>query len=111
MKAQSKTTIMAEKLPALPPKPIPTDVIKEIAMDIGKAAAAHIETMYPDAVLATSPNMLVSVRNTVYNEIMAALDLTDEGEIRARLEKRKVFRRQHKAAWNKIRGMPVVGSS
>jgi hypothetical protein len=80
-------------------------------MDIGKAAAAHIEIQYPDAVLATSPNMLVSLRNTVYNEIIAALDLTDEDAIRARLEWRKAWRRQHKEAWKKIREMPVVGSS
>ena len=97
-------------LPALPPKPIPTDVIQEIAMDIGKAAAAHIEIMYPNAVLATSPSMLVSLRNTVYNEIMAALDLTDEDAIRSRLERRKLWRRQHKAAAKKVRRIPVVGS-
>ena len=80
-------------------------------MDIGNAAAAHIEIQYPDAVLATSPNMLVSLRNTVYNEIMTALDLTDEVEIRARLETRKAWRRRHKAAWKKIRNMPIVGGS
>jgi hypothetical protein len=100
---------MSEKLPALPPKPIPTDVIKDIAMDIGKAVAAHIETMYPDAVKAASSTFLLSVRNTTYNEIMAALDLTNEDEIRNRLETRRAWRRQHKASWKRIREMSVVG--
>lgn len=100
---------MSESLPALPPKPIPTNIVKEIAMDIGKAVAAHIETMYPNAVKATSSTFLLSVRNTTYNEIMAALDFTDENEIHNRLDTRKAWRRKYKAAWKKIRNMPVVG--
>ena len=78
---------------------ISKDIVRAIAMDIGKEVAAHIETMYPDAVKATTPNMLLSVRNKVHNEIMAALDVIDEAEIRARLERRRRFRRKIKVMW------------
>lgn len=91
---------MSKNMPALPQslptvlqQPILQDVVKQIAMDIGKAASHHIETMYPDAVKATSKNMLLSLRNTVYNEIMAALKTTDEAEILERLDRRKKHRR------------------
>lgn len=80
------------------------DLVKEIARDIGAAVAAHIELMYPGAVEATNRNMLVSVRGTVHNEIMAALDgPSDEASIRARLADRKAWRRKHKAMWKKNR--------
>jgi len=82
---------------------IPRDTVREIALDIGKEVAAHIETMYPQAVEATTPNMLVSVRNCVFNQIMAALDVIDEEEIRARLERRRKFRRATRAAYRDIR--------
>lgn len=36
------------------PVPISRDLIKQIAMDIGKEVASHIEVMYPKAVEATS---------------------------------------------------------
>jgi hypothetical protein len=75
------------------PAPLSRDIIREIAMDIGKATAHHIKTMYPDAVKATSENMLLSVRNTVFNEIMAALEVIDEDAIRERLAERKRHRR------------------
>lgn len=82
----------------------PTEaLVREIAMDIGKEVAAHIETMYPDAVTATSRNMLLSVRNTAFNEIMAAIKVNDEGEIIARLATRKKSRRKLKAIYRKIR--------
>lgn len=87
-------------LPTVPgsePAPFSPDLVKDIAMDIGKAVAAHIETMYPRAVEATSKNMLLSVRNTVFNEIMGALKTTDEDAIRRRLAERKLHRRRHKA--------------
>lgn len=87
--------------------PMSRDIIREIAMDIGKAAAAHIEIMYPKAVEATSKTMLLSLRNCVFNEIMAALEVIDEEAIHVRLEERRQFRRRHKAAWRKIRETTV----
>ncbi|MTJ93886.1 MAG: hypothetical protein F8N36_13660 [Desulfovibrio sp.] len=102
----AKEVAIPAQVPAVPgsePAPFSPDLVKEIAMDIGKAVAAHIEMMYPAAVEATSKSMLLSVRNCVFNEIMAALNTTDEDEIRRRLAERKLHRRRHKAAWNKIR--------
>ncbi len=84
-------------------QPIPRDLVKEIAMDIGKELAAYIEYMYPDAVKAASSTFLLSVRNCTYNAIMAALETTDEAEIRRRLETHKAFRRKHRAFWKKHR--------
>lgn len=101
--ADSRTTAVEVLQP-----PISRDVVKQIAMDIGKEVASHIETMYPDAVKATSKNMLLSVRNTVHNEIMAALGEIDEGAILRRLEARKQFRRQRRAAWRKLREQPIT---
>lgn len=49
----------------------------------------------------------LSVRNCIYNQIMAAIEVNDSGEITARLETRKKFRRQWTAAWRKIRGKPT----
>ena len=100
-KADSRDLALAVSVAA--PSPLSRDIIREIAMDIGKAVAAHIETMYPNAVAATSRTMLLSVRNTAFNEIMAALDVIDEEAIRMRLAERKRWRRQHKAAWSAIR--------
>lgn len=85
---------------------IPRDVVREIAIDIGKEVAAHIETMYPKAVEAATPTMLLSVRNCVFNQIMAALDVIDEDEIRARLEQRRKFRRALRAAYRHLREPP-----
>lgn len=79
---------------ALPPQPITPDVVKQIAMDIGKQVAHHIETMYPNAVKATSSTFLLSVRNCTYNEIMAALEKTEEAAILERLERNKKHRRK-----------------
>lgn len=88
--------------------PISRDVIKLISDDIAKEVASHIETMYPDAVAATSQNMLRSVRGCVFNEIMASLDLTDEDAILARLERNKKHRREMRAAYRNIRKQPVT---
>jgi hypothetical protein len=82
---------------------IPRDIVREIALDIGKEVAAHIETMYPKAVEAATPNMLLSVRICVFNQIIEALDVIDEEEIRSRLEQRRKFRRKIRAAYRNIR--------
>jgi hypothetical protein len=89
--------------PAISQPQIARDVVKQIAMDIGKSVALHIETMYPNAVLATSPHMLLSVRNCVYSEILAALETTDETEILQRLKDRKKWRQEHRKVWKQIR--------
>ena len=84
-------------------QPWSRDLIKEIAMDIGKDVVAYIEVMYPEAVKATSSTFKLSVRNCIYNQIMAAIEVTDEGKVIARLRNRKKFRREWTAMYRKIR--------
>lgn len=79
------------------------DLIKAIAMDIGKEVAHHIEIMYPGAVKAVASTFLLSVRNTTYNQIMAALEVSDENKVIARLAFREKFRRHIRAAYKNIR--------
>lgn len=78
-------------------------LIKGIAMDIGKETVAYVEHMYPQAISATSSTFRLSLRNHIYNEIMAALKVTDPDEILARLARRKKHRREMKAKWALIR--------
>ncbi len=85
---------MSANVPALPKQPEGRDVIELIAMDIGTEVRDYIERMYPAAVKAASLTFLVSVRNSIYNEIIAALETTDEQEIRNRLADRKAARRR-----------------
>lgn len=77
-------------------------LIKGIAMDIGKEVAAYIERMYPRAVSAASSTFLLSVRNCIHNEIMAAMEVTEETAVLARLADRKKARRELKAQWKII---------
>ncbi len=96
-----------DALPAIvekPQEPLSRDIVKEIAMDIGKAVVAYVAVQYPEAIKATASTFSLSLRNCIYNEIMAALETIDEDEIRARLEERRKFRRKWTAAWRKIRG-------
>jgi hypothetical protein len=87
----------------VPKGPWSRDLVKEIAMDIGKEVVAYIDVMYPKAVEATSSTFRLSVRNCIFNEIMAAIEVNDEGQITARLKDRKKFRREWTAAYRKIR--------
>lgn len=97
-------------LPALTPSTNPSwsrELVKEIAMDVGKDVCGYVEWMYPKAVEATSSTFLLSLRNSIHNQIMAALDgPTDEVSIRERLAARKTWRRKFKALWKKGREMP-----
>lgn len=79
----SDLTVIEEK-PA-----ISRDLVKLIAMDIGKDVCAYIEIMYPEAVTATSSTFLLSVRNSIHNQIMASLETTNEVDILARLAERQ----------------------
>ena len=79
------------------------DLVKQIAMDIGKEVVAYIEVMYPQAITATSNTFKLSVRNCIYNEIMAALEVSDADEIPARLDARKKFRWQWTKTYRDLR--------
>lgn len=95
-----------EKLPALSSAETDRALIKEVAMDIGKNLVAYIEVMYPQAIEATSSTFKLSVRNHVFNDIMAALEVIDANEIRARLERNKKHRREWVGSYRKMRRTP-----
>jgi hypothetical protein len=76
-------------------------LVKAIAMDIGKEVVAYVEVMYPKAIV--NSGFKLSLRNCVYNEIMAAIKVNDAGQIEARLKDRKAFRRWWVDAYRKIR--------
>jgi len=80
-------------------------LIRGIAMDIGKEVVGYVERQYPQAVSATSSTFRLALRNTVYNEIIAALrlDLTNEASVLAYLAERRAARRKLKAMWSRIR--------
>jgi hypothetical protein len=77
------------------------DMIKAVAMDIGKQVANYIEIQYPEAVKAASSTFLLSVRNCTCNEIMAAIE--SDMDVEKRLAFNDRFRRYIRAQWKKIR--------
>lgn len=78
-------------------------LVKAIAMDIGKEVVSHAQNMYPDIFSSAPSTFVLTIRNGIYNQIMAALEVTEEGKIIARLQERKVFRRKINAMYKKIR--------
>jgi hypothetical protein len=105
LSGESAGTLQATNSDTLPPPAVITpDLIKAIAMDIGKDVVAYVEVMYPQAITATSSTFRLSLRNCIYNEIMAALAVSDETLIKVRLVERKAFRRLQRAAWQHLRG-------
>ncbi len=105
MPSNPQTTALAVPAPA--EQPIPRDLLKDLAMDVGKEVAAYIERMYPKAVEAVSNTFLSSVRNCVHNEIVATMGLSSIGEIEQRLAQRKRDRRQLRAVWKAARTVKV----
>jgi hypothetical protein len=89
--------------PPLAREALPRELVKEIAMEIGKEVASHIERMYPKAVEATSKSMLLSVRNSIHNDIMAAVEALEAGDAEAWLTQRRADRRALRAQWRKAR--------
>ncbi len=84
------------------------DLVQQIAKDVGDAVVMHIEAMYPAALAAAPTSFQLSVRNTVINEIMAAIDVNDASQIVERLANRKRARRKLKAAYRKMRSTDKV---
>lgn len=84
-----------EALAKLPATPLPQsdDLIKQIAMDIGKQVVAHIEQAYPAMFEAVSENAKLSVRNATYNAIMAAGEAFSQGLSERRLAENDKHRR------------------
>lgn len=78
------------------------ELVKEIAMDIGKEAVSHLRVMYPEAFAVLGRSGQTSLRNCIRNEIMAALGTVDAEGIRKRLEDRRRTRRNLHKAWDDI---------
>lgn len=94
---------MTDKLPAV--VDFSEALVRQIAMDVGKQVAFHIETMYPamlDAVAAKSAAL--SIRNTAYNAIMEAVKAANAGEVETMLARhdahRRTIRKLRRAAIN-----------
>jgi hypothetical protein len=81
-------------------------LVSKIAMDIGKEVVHRCETMYPKAFEVTPKTFRLHIRNCVHNEIMAAIQVNEEGEIIARMDARKKHRRKINAIYKKIRSKP-----
>lgn len=75
------------------PSPPTSDIVKAIAMDIGKELVDYVERMYPDAIEAASSTFRLSLRNHVYNDIMCMVKITDEERLKEWLDYREKFRR------------------
>lgn len=88
-------------MPAIQTTEWSEELIKAIAMDIGKDTVAYVEVMYPQAIV--NSGFKLSLRNHIYNEIMAAIKVNDAGQIEARLKDRRAFRRWWANAYRKIR--------
>lgn len=76
--------------------PFDGDIIKAIAMDIGKELVDYVERMYPDAIAAASSTFRLSLKNHVYNDIMCMTKITDEKRLIEWLDFREKFRRHLK---------------
>lgn len=106
------TKHMTKQLPSLreaiarqaqPDSGIPRELIKAIAAEIGRGTVAYVEVMYPEAIKATSSTFKLSLRNHVYNDIMAIAELHDAGEIQVRLDVLARHRRKWVAMYRKMR--------
>jgi hypothetical protein len=95
--SESTALIRTDQLSKLDEK----DLIRAVAMDIGKQVAHHIEMMYPEAVKAASSTFLLSVRNCTHNEIVAWLETNMDTENRLAFNER--FRRHIRALSKKNR--------
>jgi len=84
-----------------PKKMSEKELLRAVAMDIGKEVAHHIETMYPEAVKAASSTFLLSVRNCTHNKIVAWVESDWEPE--TQLKFNDSFRRYIKRQYKKIR--------
>ena len=88
---------------ALKPLPPSDDVIRRIAMDVGKDLVEYIEYMYPEMTKAVQSwkSTRLSLRNHVHNTIMMHVRATDEGRheqtLAANDKHRRVMRKMRKA--------------
>lgn len=72
---------------------------------------AYIEVMYPAALAATPSTFKVSVRNHIFNQVMAAIEITDADQIQKWLIDRKKNRREWLETYRKIRRRSPAASN
>lgn len=82
---------------------ISRDLIKAMAMDAGKNLCAYLEVMYPEVWHGQNSGFKISMRNHVYNDIMALAELHDEASIRKRLAEHEAHRKKWVGAYRKMR--------
>lgn len=83
--------------------PVSKDLIKAMAMAVGKDLAAYVEVMYPEAMNAASSTFKLSLRNHVYNDIMHVSTLHTEAEIRKWLADNEAHRKRWLGMYRKMR--------
>jgi len=76
----------------------PKDAIKAIAMNIGKNVEMYVEWMFPEAVEAASSSFLLSIRHSIYNEVMCALESNQDmvAQLKHDVEHRRYMRKMMK---------------
>lgn len=79
------------------------ELVRQIAMDVGKQVVAHIEYAYPDMCDAVAWNSArLSIRNCTHNAIMEAVKAANNGEVETMLTRhdahRRVMRKYSKTA-------------
>ena len=84
---------------------ISNDLIKAMAMDAGKSLCAYLEVMFPEVWHGSNSGFKLSMRNHVYNDIMALASLHDETSIRKRMADNEAHRKQWVNAYRKTRRM------
>lgn len=80
------------------PKPISPslEIVRKIAMDVGKQVVAHIEHSHAEMfkAVASEKSTKLSIRNATYNAIMAAVNAADEGRDAQQIEANEAHRRK-----------------
>ena len=92
------TTPMPEKADG-----ISRDLIKAMAMDAGKSLCAYLEVMFPQVWHGQNSGFKLSMRNHVYNDIMALVDLHSADAIKKRLAANEAHRKAWVGAYRKMR--------
>lgn len=94
---------LVEHQEATPEPPPPPNLIKAMAMAVGKSLAAYVEVMYPEAIKAASSTFKLSLRNHTYNTIMHVSTLHTEEEIHKWLTTNEAFRKKWLNMYRKMR--------
>ena len=92
---------MSTALKRLPPT---DEIIRRIAMDVGKQVVEHIEWVHTDMVRAAGSwkSARFSIRNCVHNNIMSAVTAADEGRYEEWIAANDQHRRFMRAARRKV---------